>query len=75
MRSARTRELPGNYPFAVKESLIRDFWTEWRAFVLRCFAKVQDILDAHVTKLVEKHFGAYVHGGLLQAVKYVVSVL
>jgi hypothetical protein len=72
-RRARTRELPGNHPFVVKEHLIQGSWKMWESFVIGHFKEVQDLVRGHITKLVEKHFNACTHGGLLQAVMSIIE--
>ncbi|KAG8994201.1 hypothetical protein FRB90_000509 [Tulasnella sp. 427] len=70
---SRTRELPGNYPFAVKVTYINETNRSWRDLAENCFGKVQDIMGDHMRRLVQDHFGRYAHGGLLEAVSKVVK--
>ncbi|KIO22289.1 hypothetical protein M407DRAFT_28165 [Tulasnella calospora MUT 4182] len=70
---SRTRELPGNYPFAVKVTYIDETIRSWRDLAAKCFEKVRDITVDHVNRLVQDHFGRYEHGGLLDAVSNVVK--
>lgn len=66
--SARTRELPGNFPFVVKKYLIGQTMKTWKALANECFERVQEILDNHVQAIVAEHFKKYVRGGLFDAV-------
>ncbi|KIO22298.1 hypothetical protein M407DRAFT_28173 [Tulasnella calospora MUT 4182] len=70
---SRTRELPGNYPFAVKVTYIDETIRSWRDLAAKCFEKVRDIMIDHANRLVHDHFGRYAHGGLLEAVNNVVK--
>ncbi|KIO22290.1 hypothetical protein M407DRAFT_216692, partial [Tulasnella calospora MUT 4182] len=63
-RVSRTRELPGNFPFSVKEALISRSTRQWRDIATECFQEVWDRLVDHVNRLVEDHFGRYTRGGL-----------
>jgi hypothetical protein len=65
---SRTRELPGNYPFSVKENLILESINQWQALADACFEQVQRIIINHVDRLVKEHFASHAHGGLLDAV-------
>lgn len=65
---SRTRELPGNYPFAVKVTLIDEATKTWRKLAGECFETVRDAMVDHVGRLVKEHFGKYAHGGLLDKV-------
>jgi hypothetical protein len=65
---SRTRELPGNYPFSVKESLIVESVKQWQALADMCFEEVQDIVITIIDQLVEEQFAHHEHGGLLDAV-------
>lgn len=66
---SRTRELPGNYPFAVKLTYIDETIRTWRDLAGGCFGKVQGIMEDHIDRLIQNHFGRYEHGGLLETVK------
>ncbi|KAG8913176.1 hypothetical protein FRC00_002893 [Tulasnella sp. 408] len=70
---SRTRELPGNYPFAVKVTYIDETIRTWPSLADKCFEKVRDIMIDHINRLVQEHFGRYTHGGLLEAVNNVVK--
>ncbi|KIJ13509.1 hypothetical protein PAXINDRAFT_13626 [Paxillus involutus ATCC 200175] len=55
-QSARTRELPDNYPFIVQKEYIKQFTKQWRQPAMDLFDSVHAILKADLAKLVEKHF-------------------
>ncbi|KAG8913177.1 hypothetical protein FRC00_002894 [Tulasnella sp. 408] len=61
---SRTRELPGNFPFSVKEALINQSTRSWRDIATECFQEVWDRMVEHVNRLIEDHFGRYTRGGL-----------
>ncbi|KAG8981461.1 hypothetical protein FRB90_007245, partial [Tulasnella sp. 427] len=68
----RTRELPGNFPFSVKEILISSSTNQWREIATECFQEVADNLTDHVMRLINSHFGRYAHGGLEDDIKEVI---
>jgi len=68
---ARTRELPGSYPFVVQETFIRTIVKQWYGPMEVLCKAVFGILVEHVKKLVTAHFGSFGHGGLEQRVKSV----
>ncbi|KAG8898578.1 hypothetical protein FRB99_007344 [Tulasnella sp. 403] len=70
-KKSRTRELPGNYPFAVKEKLIMESVRHWRALADGCFKEVEKIVIEYVEQLIQEHFSKYTHGGLLETVSRV----
>lgn len=65
---SRTRELPGNYPFSVKDSLIRQVTESWKELAKNCFQEVEQILRSHIGRLVWDHFNKYEHSGLLEEI-------
>lgn len=65
---SRTRELPGNCPFTVKELLINQSVKRWSALAQDCFDEIEHILTSHVDRLVDTHFLKYEHGGLRDTV-------
>ena len=69
MHRSRTRELPGNYPFSVKENLIRESTEKWKVLTEDCFREVERILNEHVIHVLGDHFGPYAHGGLLDELR------
>ncbi|KAG8931126.1 hypothetical protein FRC01_001827 [Tulasnella sp. 417] len=68
---SRTRELPGNFPFSVKEALISHCTSQWREIASQCFQEVSDHLLDHVRHLIETQFGRYTGGGLKADVNHV----
>ncbi|KIO31590.1 hypothetical protein M407DRAFT_218712 [Tulasnella calospora MUT 4182] len=72
-RRSRTRELPGNYPFSVKERLILESVRQWSALAQECFTEVKDIVVKHIIRIVEEHFKGYNNGGLKEAVSKLTS--
>ncbi|QRW19971.1 myxovirus resistance protein [Rhizoctonia solani] len=69
---ARTRELPGEFPFAVTEELIMRTLHLWRQPVKDVFGRAERIFVRRLTALVEAHFGQYTHGGLRAVVQKIV---
>ncbi|KIO22294.1 hypothetical protein M407DRAFT_216700 [Tulasnella calospora MUT 4182] len=69
---SRTRELPGNFPFSVKEALISHCTGQWREIASQCFQEVSDYLLDHVRYLIETQFGRYTGGGLKADVKHII---
>ncbi|KAJ1303118.1 hypothetical protein OPQ81_011319 [Rhizoctonia solani] len=69
---ARTRELPGEFPFAVIEELVKRTLELWRQPAKDVFGRAEVIFVQRLTTLVETHFGQYAHGGLRAAVLKVV---
>jgi len=67
-RRTRTRELPGNYPFTVKEMLIVEAVSTWRRLATKCFEDVQKILTTHLIGLINDNFGKLASGGLRDTV-------
>lgn len=70
---ARTRELPGNYPFVVQESFIKTFIKQWEGPAQMLCKTVFVLLMAHIKKLVTVHFGSFGQGGLEQRVKILIQ--
>ncbi|CAE7058326.1 unnamed protein product [Rhizoctonia solani] len=69
---ARTRELPGEFPFAVTEELVMRTLELWRQPVRDIFGRAERVFVQRLTTLVETHFGQYAHGGLRAAVLKIV---
>jgi hypothetical protein len=68
---ARTRELPGNYPFVVQETFIKNIIQQWDTPAQDLCKTVFELLMKYVKKLVNAHFGLFGQGGLEQRVKSV----
>ncbi|RXW23709.1 hypothetical protein EST38_g2143 [Candolleomyces aberdarensis] len=69
---ARTRELPGNYPFVVQQTFIKDIIAMWSAPALVYLEAVQAILSGYVKKLVTEHFENFGQGTLEQRIKTII---
>lgn len=68
---ARTRELPGNFPFVVQQTFIDAIIKQWNTPAHILCKTVYSILTEHVRNLVGLHFGSFGQGGLEQRVKLV----
>ncbi|KAI1791428.1 P-loop containing nucleoside triphosphate hydrolase protein [Ganoderma leucocontextum] len=68
-----TRELPGNVPYAAKLSLFQAFQHFWEVSATSCFDQVQEVFQATLSALLQKHFERY--GNLMAIVKPVASEL
>ncbi|KAJ6556994.1 P-loop containing nucleoside triphosphate hydrolase protein [Mycena vulgaris] len=64
--AARTRELPGHYPFVVQKSFIAEFTAKWAAPAQVLCRVVHTTLSQHVRALVSQHFSSFGQGGLEQ---------
>ncbi|KAG6826305.1 hypothetical protein H0H93_016635, partial [Arthromyces matolae] len=65
---ARTRELPGSYPFVVQQTFINAIITKWHEPTKLLCRAVYYILGEHVRKLVQFHLGPFGQGQLAQRV-------
>lgn len=68
--SARTRELPGNYPFVVTSSYISMFTARWRAPAKVLCKEVFAIMTKAMNQLITKHFSSFGQRQLEQRVRY-----
>ncbi|KAK0224243.1 P-loop containing nucleoside triphosphate hydrolase protein [Armillaria fumosa] len=66
---ARTRELPGNFPFIVKASFIYTFIEKWHKPAKALCHAVHRLLSQHAAKLVTRHFSTYGQGALEQRIQ------
>ncbi|KAJ7866123.1 P-loop containing nucleoside triphosphate hydrolase protein [Mycena leptocephala] len=66
--SARTRELPGHYPFVVQESFIVEFTSKWATPAMVLCRFVHNTLGQHVKALITLHFSSFGQVGLEQRV-------
>ncbi|KAF5374644.1 hypothetical protein D9615_008939 [Tricholomella constricta] len=66
---ARTRELPGSYPFVVQETYIKSIVKKWHTPAQILCHTVYHILSEHVRRLVHIHFGSFGQGQLEQHIK------
>lgn len=67
--SARTRELPDNYPFIVQAAYIADVTAKWYSPALTLFDAVDKVVSSHVNTIVDYHFGHFGRGGLKHLVQ------
>lgn len=65
---ARTRELPGNYPFVVQKTFIERIVAEWRAPARVLCKAVYGIVLDHTRRIVTEHFHHFGMGHLEQRV-------
>ncbi|KAF8911682.1 P-loop containing nucleoside triphosphate hydrolase protein [Gymnopilus junonius] len=70
---ARTRELPGHYPFVVQKSFIDYVIKQWQAPALVLCKTVHSTIMEHVKALVKKHFGEFGQGILEQRVRSILQ--
>ncbi|KAG5642512.1 hypothetical protein DXG03_002613 [Asterophora parasitica] len=70
---ARTRELPGNYPFVVQETYIKSFVRKWHYPAQILCHTVFRTLGEHVQRLVHTHFGPFGQGQLEQRVRVILQ--
>ncbi|PBK85320.1 hypothetical protein ARMGADRAFT_1169624 [Armillaria gallica] len=70
---ARTRELPGHYPFVVQASYIFMFTDKWHTPAKTLCRAVYSVLTDHVNKLITKHFGSFGQNILEQRVRVCVQ--
>lgn len=68
---ARTRELPGSYPFVVQQTFIDGIIKQWNAPAQILCKTVYSILTEHIRRLVGIHFSSFGQGGLEQRVRSV----
>ena len=73
--SARTRELPNNFPYLIKKQFIGSFVQRWDSPSKQLFEFTRKELMGHVKSLVESHFSQYTHGHLKQGIMYVLYCL
>ncbi|KAB5588706.1 Myxovirus resistance protein [Ceratobasidium theobromae] len=66
---ARTRELPGEFPFAITEELVTRTLKSWREPVQEVFMRAERIFVQRLTSLVELHFTKHSYGGLRSTVQ------
>ncbi|KIK81251.1 hypothetical protein PAXRUDRAFT_832978 [Paxillus rubicundulus Ve08.2h10] len=71
-QSARTRELPDNYPFVVQKEYIKQFTKQWRQPAMDLFDNIHAILKADLAKLVKKHFAEMGKGNAEQSILMIV---
>ncbi|KAF9555054.1 hypothetical protein CPC08DRAFT_643464 [Agrocybe pediades] len=70
---ARTRELPGHYPFVVQKTFIDAILKNWRAPAVTLCKTVHATILEHVKMLVKKHFAHFGQGHLEQRVRSILQ--
>ena len=73
--SARTRELPNNFPYIVKKQYIGDIVKLWNRPSQEFFNLARKELNKHVKLQIEEYFSQYTHGHLKQRVTYALRFL
>ncbi|KAJ7119698.1 P-loop containing nucleoside triphosphate hydrolase protein [Mycena epipterygia] len=71
--AARTRELPGHYPFVVQKSFITEFTTKWASPAQVLCRVVHTTLSQHMKQLISVHLSSFGQGGLEQRVTILVQ--
>ncbi|KAJ7886796.1 P-loop containing nucleoside triphosphate hydrolase protein [Mycena olivaceomarginata] len=71
--NARTRELPGHYPFVVQKSFITEITAKWAAPAQVLCRIVHSTLTQHVKALITRHFSSFGQGGLEQRIMILVQ--
>jgi len=71
--SARTRELPGNYPFVVQETFIKVSIDQWREPSLALCQTVYNTLSVQLKALVKTHFQSFGQGHLEQRIRTILQ--
>lgn len=66
--SARTRELPDNFPFVVQRAYIMQITDQWSGPAMVLSEEVYAILRVDLAKLVDLHFEHMGNGNAKQAV-------
>ncbi|KAK0460501.1 P-loop containing nucleoside triphosphate hydrolase protein [Desarmillaria tabescens] len=70
---ARTRELPGHFPFVVQASYIFMFTDKWHTPAKTLCRAVYNVLTDHVNRLITQHFGSFGQNILEQRVRVYVQ--
>lgn len=69
--SARSRELPGHYPFAVQKAYIAEFTCNWAYPAQALCASVHKTFSEQVRALITTHFSMFGQGSLEHRVQFV----
>lgn len=69
--SARSRELPGHYPFAVQKAYIAEFTCSWTHPAQVLCASVHKTFSEQVKALITTHFSMFGQGGLEHRIQFV----
>ncbi|KAF9525001.1 P-loop containing nucleoside triphosphate hydrolase protein [Crepidotus variabilis] len=68
---ARTRELPGHYPFAVQKAFIEEIVKKWRSPAMVMCKAVHAVVSERVKELVLKHFSEFGQGQLASRINFI----
>ncbi|KAF9047682.1 P-loop containing nucleoside triphosphate hydrolase protein [Panaeolus papilionaceus] len=71
-QKARTRELPGHYPFVVQQTFIENIMKEWEEPTRWLCNSVYTTIDNHLKQLVSKIFSGFGQGHLEQRVRAII---
>ncbi|PFH47397.1 hypothetical protein AMATHDRAFT_42963 [Amanita thiersii Skay4041] len=72
-QAARTRELPGHYPFSVQMEYIKASTKDWGRPALDLCHAVHKILATYLKNLIHNHFSTFGQGTLEQRVRVLVQ--
>lgn len=70
---SRTRELPGNFPFVVKQAMISECTQAWERPARQLCSQVYSLVHAEVKAAVIEHFESYGQGILAQTLKVILN--
>ncbi|KAF9447051.1 hypothetical protein P691DRAFT_732102 [Macrolepiota fuliginosa MF-IS2] len=70
---ARTRELPGNYPFVIQQAYIDDCVKEWRSPAHILCKAVYNTLSDYLKAMIHDHFATFGQGMLEHRVRVLVQ--
>ncbi|KAF8991459.1 P-loop containing nucleoside triphosphate hydrolase protein [Cyathus striatus] len=70
---ARTRELPGHFPFVVQQTFINEFIDEWDQPALFLCKEVHHVLSEYIKRLVVEHFADFGQGALEQRINVIIQ--
>jgi hypothetical protein len=68
LTSAVTRELPNTYPFVVQKGYIKGFVGNWNEPAHALFKTIAEKVKEATLRIVETHFGNYMHSRFKQRV-------
>jgi len=68
--SARTRELPGTFPFVAQAAFITEVTKTWSAPAYQLHEKAHEVLEKSTYELVDLRLSRVGRGGLARLVRY-----
>ncbi|KAG8755211.1 hypothetical protein FRC14_004253 [Serendipita sp. 396] len=71
-RNAATRELPENYPYAVKTYFVGHFMKNWHIPTEKLYQKIERLFSDELTRLVTKHFSRFAAGAFDSEIQNIV---